>query len=101
MKRDEDLISEEELFDDFECDLFGEAIPRTVHRGRKRPGKDLFREVKEKMIMRIYGVSRTRAREIISCREREKRAAEAAKSRGGGSARADGTLMGAEEFFRG
>ena len=101
MKRDGDIVSEEELFGDFESDLFGEAIPRTVHRVRKRPGKDLFREVKEKMIMRIYGVSRTRAREIISGRERETRAAEAAKSRDGGSARDAGKFMDAEEFFRG
>ena len=97
MERDGDIV----IFDDFETDLFGEAIPRTTHRSRKRPGKDLFREVKEKMIMRIYGVSRTRAREIISGRERETRAAEAAKSRDGGSARDAGGLMGAEELFRG
>ena len=101
MERDGDIVSEEELLLDFETDLFGEAIPRTVRRGRKRPGKDLFREVKEKMVMRIYGVSRTRAREIISGRERETRAAESAKSRDGGPARGAGGLMGAEELFRG
>ena len=61
---------------------------------RKRSEKNLFAEIKVKMVMRIYGVSRVRALEIIAAREAACKAAEKAASNS-----ADGELMDAGAFF--
>ena len=44
---------------------------------RKRIAADLFEEVKMKMVMRIYGVSSERAKEIVAGRMTERAALEA------------------------
>ena len=67
---------------------------KTRPRGKRKPD-DLFADVKVKMVMRINGVSRAKALEIISARAAEKAAAE-----DGEEARPrDGRFMSAEEFF--
>ena len=73
---------------------------------RKRNGraKKTFADIKARMVMRIYGVTRAKAEKIISERA-------AAKTEAGAAAKAAGAaedcglgdvdLMSAEEFFRG
>ena len=72
----------------------------------KKSGKDLFEEIKMKMVMKVYGISRSKAMELIAGRA----AAEASCADGGkGDARAasagrfahddDDEFMSAEEFF--
>ena len=61
---------------------------------RKRSEKNLFAEIKVKMVMRIYGVSRVRAFEIIAERESARKASEKAETN-----TADGELMDAGAFF--
>lgn len=73
------VMSDEELFLDGES---GEKAPVRKGRGRgKKSLNDLFAELKVKMVMRIYGVSRTRALEIIAGRSDEKRDVERSKER--------------------
>ena len=82
----------EEIFDEMEK---GGKVPvRKSKDSRKRSEKNLFAEIKVKMVMRIYGVSRVRALEIIAAREAACKAAEKAES---GSA--EGELMDAGAFF--
>ena len=84
-------------------DLFGEVVksdrPRYTGRRRaKKAQKDLFAEIKVRMVMRIYNVSRTRALEMIAGRDAEKKALEA----GAASERDEddgGELMSAADFF--
>ena len=76
MAADDDIMTSEEFFG-------GIAEPkkaprRTCARGKK-PEK-LFTAVKVKMIMRVHGVSRVRALEIVALREIEKKAEEEAKA---------------------
>ena len=84
-------------------DVFGlrlEERPAYTGKRRKRKAKeDTFSEIKIKMVMRIYGVSRARAIEIIAGREAEKVALEAAKDEARERASTDDRLMSAEEFF--
>ena len=84
-------------------DVFGlrlEERPAYTGKRRKRKAKeDTFSEIKIKMVMRIYGVSRARAIEIIAGRAAEKAAVEAAKDEARGRASSDDHLMSAEEFF--
>ena len=99
MNNDDELMSAEEFFGELANE---KKVP--VRKGRRRVKKsanDLFTEVKVKMVMRIYGVTKARAQEIIAGRaeeaqklERGKGASEKAK-RG----RHDGGFISAEEFF--
>ena len=85
-------IDAEEFFDEMEK---GGKVPVQKSKDRrKRSEKNRFAEIKVKMVMRIYGVSRVRALEIIAEREAARKAAEKAES---GSA--DGELMDAGAFF--
>ena len=94
--KDEEIMSAEEFFGD----LTEDKPPRPACKGRARKAKkDTLAEVKIKMVMRIYGVSRTRAAEIIAGREAEKVAFEAAKDEARERASSDDHLMSAEEFF--
>ena len=77
---DDEMIT----IDDF--DLFGEVIyhrPRPVARRREKKHnkqkKDALAEIKVKMVMRIYGVTRSRALEIIAERAAERRTLDALK----------------------
>lgn len=96
----ETIMSAEEFFGEPEKDkkpaLSGKA------RG-KRSKKDIFAELKIKMVMRIYGVSRARAVEIIAGRADEKADIENAKEHSSARSRrqttGDEELMSAAEFF--
>ncbi len=80
-------------------EFFGEPKKKNnapVRRGKargRRVDKDLLAELKLKMVMRIYKVSRARAAAIIAGRAGERQALEEARRLHG-----DGT-MAAEDFF--
>ena len=98
-KNGEAMSVEEFLFDEMDE---GVKVPVGASCRRvKRSGKNLFRELKVKMVMRIYGVSRAKALEIVAARA--KKAGESGESgvRAARPPRDDGGFMGAEEFFRG
>ena len=96
----ETIMSAEEFFGETEKDkkpaLSGKA------RG-KRSNKGSFSELKIKMVMRIYGVSRARAVEIIAGRADEKADIEHAKEHSSARSRRETSdnagLMSAAEFF--
>ena len=85
-------IDAEEFFDEME--KAGVVPVQKSKDRRKRSEKNLFAEIKVKMVMRIYGVSRARALEIIAERESARKAAEKAESNS-----ADGELMDTGAFF--
>lgn len=94
------MISDDELF--FE-EKSGTKVPARKGVGRgKKSSNDLFGKLKIKMVMRIYGVTRARAMEIIAGRAEEAQEMERAKNR---DARPedrpsdDEELMSAAEFF--
>ena len=102
MKNDEEIMTAEDFFGGMESDrgLGSMSSPRR-RRGRT---KKTFADIKARMVMRIYGVTRAKAEKIISERA-------AAKTEAGAAAKAAGAaedcglgdvdLMSAEEFFRG
>ena len=85
-------IDAEEFFDEME--KAGKVPVQKSKDRRKRSEKNLFAEIKVKMVRRIYGVSRVRALEIIAERESARKAAEKAESNS-----TDGELMDAGAFF--
>ena len=92
MQNEIEMIDAEEIFDEMEK---GGKVPVQKSKdSRKRSEKNLFAEIKVKMVMRIYGVSRVRALEIIAAREAARKAAEKAES-----SSAEGELMDAGAFF--
>jgi hypothetical protein len=99
MTNDEELMSAEEFFG-----LADEDSPRrrgtarTSSRDAKRKDKDIFADVKVKMVMRIYGVSRAKALEIIAKRVAAGQNAEKSAARDRSSS-CDGRVMTAKEFF--
>ena len=74
------------------------ARPQKSRASGKKP-ETLFAAVKVKMVMRIYGVSRAKALEIIARREDEKKAAEGKGADRSTAEGRDGEFMSAEEFF--
>ncbi len=102
MNDDDEIMTAEEFFGGIESDrgLGSMSSPRR-RRGRT---KKTFADIKARMVMRIYGVTRAKAEKIISERA-------AAKTEAGAAAKAAGAaedcglgdvdLMSAEEFFRG
>ena len=89
----------EDIFDEIEKNG---KIPVRGAKGRgKKQAKDLFAEVKVKMVMRIYGVTRVRALEIIAARKAELKAAEKSGDGAGKRARPDsvGKFLDAEDLF--
>ena len=91
METDDDIMTAEDFFGGFDEP---KKAPRKARARGKKP-KTLFAAVKVKMVMRIYGVPRARALEIIARREAEKRAAEDKES----AREKDDRLMSAREFF--
>ena len=91
METDDDIMSAEEFFGEING---GKKTPRKCRSRGKKP-EALFAAVKVKMVMRIYGVSRAKALEIIAKREGEKKA-EASEDI---EREEPGRLMSAEEFF--
>lgn len=93
------LMSGDELF--FE-EKSGTKVPaRTDMERRKKSSNDLLGKLKIKMFMRIYGVTRARAMEIIAGRAEEAQEMERAKNRDERSEDrpSDDELMSADEFF--
>lgn len=92
MENDNDIMAAEDFFGEIDK---RDKIPSRKSQPRgKRKAKDLFAEVKVKMVMRVFGVSRARALEIIAARAADKKAAEEKEDRP-----RDGELMSAAEFF--
>ena len=92
MQNEIDMFDAEELFEDINK---GGKVPVQKSKDRrKRSAKNLFAEIKDKMVMRIYGVSRVQALEIIAARESARKAAEKAES-----SSADNELMDAGTFL--
>ena len=99
---EERIMTAEEFFGGIESDR-GMASMSSPRRRRGR-AKKTFADIKARMVMRIYGVTRAKAEKIISERA-------AAKTEAGAAAKAAGAaedcglgdveLMSAEEFFRG
>ena len=92
--KDSTMMSAAEFFGDVEKPET--PVRKGRSRGKKSSAKDLFAELKVKMVMRIYGVSRKRALAIIAGRTGEKMQPE----RGNEPTRKDdGGVMSAEDFF--
>ena len=71
MDNDDDLMPIDEFL--FDSKSGKKTIQQKISIRRKRSTEELFVKVKEKMVMRIYGVSRSKAREIIADRDEEKK----------------------------
>ena len=96
--KDDDVMNDEELFE--EIDLMPKNSLPVARKRLKKAKKDIFAGIKVKMVMRIYGVSRARALEIIAGRAAEKKALEDAKEKKGKKERNNaGKFLSAEEFF--
>ena len=97
--KDDDVMSAEEFFEE-EIDLEPKNPLPVARKRLKKAKKDIFAGIKVKMVMRIYGVSRARALEIIAGRAAEKKALEDAKEKKGKKERNNaGKFLSAEEFF--
>ena len=96
---DDETMSAEEFFGKLDGGVFGTGHPRPDRRGGKRKGRDSFSEAKEKLVMRIYGVSRAKALEIIAKRTEKADADEQPESRAARSSRKDVRLMSPVDFF--
>lgn len=95
MRKNEETMTAAEFFGEIDKEL--DAPSRKSQPRGKRKSKDLLADVKVKMVMRIHGVSRAKALEIISARAAEKAAAkdgEESRSR-------DERIMSAAELFGG
>ncbi len=92
MQNEIEMIDTEDIFD--EMDRCGKVPVQKSKDRRKRSEKDIFAEIKVKMVMRIYGVARVEALEIIAARESARKAAEKAES-----SSADNELMDAGTFL--
>ena len=97
MTKDDDIISVEALFG--EIDNGKKNSSRTPRLRGKKTATDVFAKMKVKMVMRIYGVSRARALEIIAERKAAKAAANGESQAGGKKDDGDETFMSAEDFF--
>ena len=75
MNNDDDVMSAEEFFGGLENEK--KAPTRKGRRRAKKSENDLFVEVKVKMVMRVYGVTKARALEILVDRADEKKPSEA------------------------
>ena len=102
MNDDDKIMTAEEFFGGIESDrgLGSMSFPRR----RRGHTKKTFADIKARMVMRIYGVTRAKAEKIISERAAAKTEVGAAadpdralRSRGAD----EDEIMSAEEFFRG
>ena len=97
MQNEIEMIDTEDIFD--EMARCGKVPVQKSKDRRKRSEKNLFAEIKVKMVMRIYGVSRARALEIIAKRANETSAAEGEGADRSTAEGRDGEFMSAREFF--
>ena len=96
MTNDNEIMSAEEFFGEIDN---GKKNPSRTHRSRgTKTAADLFTKMKVKMVMRIYGVSRARALEIIAGRG-DANSAENGKAPDGRSETDTDELISAEDFF--
>ena len=95
MKMDDNIMSAEEFFG--EVDDSKSNLPRRRRQRGKSSSDDLFAKMKVKMVMRIYGVSRAKALEIITDRNGEQKAVESVNDNS--NTDEDDGFMTAEEFF--
>ena len=98
MKTEDEIMSAAEFFDELDnVEKNSSCACRT--RGKKSE-KELFSNIKVKMVMRAHGVSRARALEIIAKGVDGKDASKDGMAHEGGMRRrVDETFMTAEEFF--
>ena len=97
MTKDDEIMSAEEFFGESDN---GKKNPSHTCRTRgKKKTEDLFTKMKVKMVMRIYGVSRAKAFEILAARDAAKAAGNGKSLAVGNKGDADETLMSAEDFF--
>lgn len=94
METDDDIMTAEEFFGGFDET---KKTPRKSRARGKRP-EAIFAAVKVKMVMRIHGVSRAQALEIIARREAGKKAEVEEVAREQSGCHGEG-LMSAREFF--
>ena len=79
MDAEEDLLFEDDCFDEM---VRRRRVPARKKKERgKKAGKQLLSEVKIRMVMRIYGLSRAQASKFIAGREHELRAEAAKKAK--------------------
>ena len=98
--KDDDVISAEEFFEEEDIDIKPKHSMPMARKRLKKAKKDIFAEIKVKMMMRIYGVSKKRALEIIAGRAAEKKALEDAKDKKGKKGKdGAGEFMSAADFF--
>ena len=96
-----DMITDEELNELLDGGVTVKSADcMSGSRPRRRRVKKSFDDIKARMVMRIYGVTREKAKKIISMRAAEISAAAAAKAAAAaGLVSGDGEMAGAEEFF--
>ena len=97
MVKDDEIMSAEEFFGGI--DNGKKNSSRTCRTRGKKAAEDLFTKMKVKMVMRIYGVSRARALEIIAGREAAKSAENGKAQEDGKTGGTDEELLSAEDFF--
>ena len=102
MDNDMEMTRAEEFFG--EIGEEGRRIPNGHARKSKKKAKtsaqNRFAKIKVKMVMRIYGVSKKHALEIIDGRAAEKRALESGNGNDGrASGKDEGGFMSAKDFF--
>ena len=99
MNNDDEVMSAEEFFGGLENEK--KAPVRKGRRRAKKSANDLFAEVKVKMVMRVYGVTKARALEILADRDDEKKPSEASAGNVNEieDDEEDVPFMSAEEFF--
>ena len=94
----DDYIDAEEVFGISKKKKKNAPVRRSRTRG-KGADKDLFAELKLKMVMRIYNVSRVRAAAIIAGRAGERQALEEAREAKRARCLNGDETMTAEDFF--
>ncbi|MBQ7188672.1 MAG: hypothetical protein IJR99_04560 [Kiritimatiellae bacterium] len=99
MVKEEDSRIAEDFFTGIEKHA-ERGLQRSRTRGKKKP-EELFSNVKVEMVMRIYGVSRTKALEIITTRESEIKTAEGEGADRSTEEDCDVAFISAKEFFAG
>ena len=95
MNDDDEIMTAEEFFGELEGER-GEGCSGGS-RPRKRRAKSTFEDIKARMVMRIYGVTRERAERIISARSGAADAAVAAAEEAANRAGEEMDLLGDEE----
>ena len=79
MDAEEDLLFEDDSMDEM---VRRNRVPARKKKERgKKAGKQLLSEVKVRMVMRIYGLSRAHAAKLVALREGEIRAEAARKAK--------------------